>query len=109
MPFEALQAETAPSAKLSFAYIMALAGNVEAGTHSTEVTRYSGSINDPRARIVQKSTGEAEDHTIFLEGYASGDAFQRLIARGFITGEWADPDTWQGTVDETALTEYRGG
>lgn len=102
MTFEALH-------PLSKEYIETLCGNVEAGTHTTKVVRLSGSINDARARIVQRSVGSAEDLTIFLEGYSSGDAFQRLIARGFLKGEWVDPDTWEGTVEESALTEFRGG
>ena len=92
---------------LSREYIEALCGNVEAGTHSPNVLRLSGDVNDPRARIVQKSAGAAEDHTIFLEGYASGDAFQRLIARGYLKGQWTDPDTWEGTVDESAMEQFK--
>ncbi len=93
---------------LSKEYIETLCSNVEAGTHTTKVTRLSGSINDPRARMVQEGSS-AEDLIIYLEGYASGDAFQRLIARGFLKGEWVDPDIWEGEVDESALTEHKGG
>lgn len=102
MPFDELH-------PLSKEYIETMCGNVEAGTHTNKVTRLSGSINDPRARIMQESAGDAEAHTIWLEGYASGDAFQRLIARGFLKGEWVDPDTWEGEIDESAMTEFKGG
>ena len=93
---------------LSKEYIETMCGNVEAGTHTVKVLRLSGSINDARARLVQKSAGSADDITIYLEGYSSGDAFQRLIARGFIKGAWVDPDVWEGTIDDSALAEYRG-
>ncbi len=87
-------------------YITQLAGNVANGTHSATIIRSSGSVNDPRDRITQKSAGESPDHVIYFESYASGDAFQTLIVRGYIKGEWLDPDTWQGEVQEKALTEY---
>jgi hypothetical protein len=92
---------------LSKEYIEALAGNLDAGTHGNQITRFSGSTEDPRSRIVQKSAGDAEDYTHWLEGYSAGDAFQRLVAKGYLKGSWISPDTWEGTIEDSALTEYR--
>jgi hypothetical protein len=90
-------------------YITALAGNVAAGTHSNKFTWRSGSVNDPRARIVQKATAGNEDFTLFLEGYGSGEAVQRLIVKGFLTQQWTDVDTWEGEVQDSAVTELQAG
>jgi hypothetical protein len=90
-------------------YITTLAGNVIAGTHTNKITRLSGSVNDPRARIVQKATPGNTDYTLFLEGYGSGEAVQRLVVKGYLTGEWADVDTWEGTVEDSAITEMQAG
>jgi hypothetical protein len=87
-------------------YITQLAGNVVGGTHTADITRSSGGINDMRDRLVQKSAGQAEDHIIYFESYSSGDAFQTLIVRGYIKGEWLDPNTWQGAVQDSALEQY---
>jgi hypothetical protein len=102
MPFDELP-------ELAQEYITTLATNVVNGTHTPTVTRYSGDINDPRARLVQEATGDNEDYTIYLEGYASGEAFQRVIAKGYLKGGWADADTWQGEVDETAISQIKAG
>lgn len=88
-------------------YITQLAGNVVNGTHTTSIRRESGSVNDPRDRITQKSATGGQDHVIYFESYASGDAFQTLIVRGYIKGEWLNPDVWEGEVQERALEEYR--
>lgn len=90
-------------------YIDALVANIEAGTHTAKIIRYSGSSDDPRSKIVQKSAGAAPDHVIFLEGFASGDSFQRLVGRGMIKGSWATPDTWEGAVEDSTLEAYRAG
>jgi hypothetical protein len=93
---------------LSREYIEALAGNLDAGTHANTVIRYSGSGEDPRSRIVQPATGGGDDFTLFMEGYSAGDAFQRLVARGYLKGSWVSPDTWEGTIEDSALTDFRG-
>jgi hypothetical protein len=90
-------------------YITALAGNIAAGTHTTEIRRLSGSVNDPRARIVQKATAGNQDFTLYLEGYGSGEALLRLVAKGYLKGEWSDVDTWDGTVEDLAVTEFNAG
>lgn len=90
-------------------YIEAMAANIEAGTHTADIIRYSGTVTEPRARIVQAAAGGGEGFTIWLEGYASGDAFNRLIAKGFIKGGWADAEVWEGAVEDSALETYRAG
>jgi len=90
-------------------FIKALAGNVEAGTHLSEVTRFSGDVSDPRSRMVQKAVPGGEDHVILMEGYGAGDALNRVIAKGYLKGGWISADTWQGEVDESALEELRKG
>ena len=88
-------------------YITQLAGNVVNGTHEATILRTTGGINDMRDRVVQKASTGGEDHMIFFESYSSGDAFQILIVRGYIKGEWLDPNSWQGEVLDHALEEYR--
>lgn len=90
-------------------YITALAGNIVAGTHTNEITWHSGSVNDPRARIVQKATGGNDDFTLYLEGYGSGEAIQRLIVKQFLTQEWSGPDSWDGVIQDSAVTEMKAG
>ena len=87
-------------------YITQLAGNLANGTHTADVTRFSGTVNDPRARIVQKAVEGGEDFTLYLEGYAAGEAFQRILVKGFMTGDWLDSETWEGKIDQSAVDEY---
>jgi len=94
---------------LSKQFIEDLSSHVEAGTHTVDITRYSGDIGDSRARIVQKATAANPDYTLYFDGFTAGDAFQRLIAKGLLKGKWDSADTWSGTVDESALTAYRAG
>jgi hypothetical protein len=94
---------------LSKQYIDNLAAHVVDGTHGTAIVRYSGSIEDARSRIVQTSAGSEPDNTIFMEGYSAGDAFQRLVVKGFLKGGWISSDTWEGVIDESALEAYRAG
>jgi hypothetical protein len=95
--------------RLSREYILALTTNIDAGTHTADIVRYSGSIEDPRSRIVQAGANGGPPHEIILEGYSAGDAFQRLIVKGLIKGSWVSSDTWEGVVDESALEAYRAG
>jgi hypothetical protein len=88
-------------------YITQLAGNVANGTHESKIIRVAGSVNDTRDRIIQKSTAGGEDHVIFFDSYASGDAFQTLIVKAYIKGQWVDPNTWEGDVLEHAVEEYK--
>jgi hypothetical protein len=88
-------------------YITVLTSNVINGTHTTKIVRTSGSINDPRSRVTQKAVGDGEDFTIFLEGYGAGEAFNRIIAKGYMSGGWADADTWEGEIEDTAVEEYK--
>jgi len=90
-------------------YLVALAGNVEAGTHGRQFVRYSGTGEDPRSRIVQPAVAGGEDFTIWLEGYSAGDALMRLVASGLVKGGWADSDTWRGEIDESGLEVVRAG
>lgn len=90
-------------------FIKTLAGNIEAGTHVAQVTRYSGDSTDPRSRLVQKAIEGGQDHVIVMEGYGAGDALNRVIAKGYLKGGWVSADTWQGEVDDSALEEYRKG
>ena len=90
-------------------YITVLAGNVVAGTHTNTIAWHSGSVNDPRARIIQKATPGNTDFTLFLEGYGSGEAVQRLIVKGFLTQQWTDVNSWDGTVQDSAITELQAG
>jgi hypothetical protein len=90
-------------------FIKALAGNIEAGTHLPQVTRYSGDSTDPRSRLVQKAVPGGQDYVILMEGYGAGDALNRVIAKGYLKGSWISADTWEGEVDPSALEEYRKG
>jgi hypothetical protein len=90
-------------------YITALAGNVVAGTHTPNFHWHSGSVNDPRARIIQKATPGNTDFTLFLEGYGSGEAVQRLIVKGYLTQQWVDVDSWDGVVQDSAISEIQAG
>ncbi len=90
-------------------YIEGLANNVVAGTHKVDVIRYSGSIEDPRSRIVQPAVGKGEDFVILMEGYSAGDAFNRLIVKGLLQGTWVSSDTWEGTVTDTAIEAAKAG
>ncbi len=90
-------------------YMDSLASRVLAGTHTDQIVRFSGDINDPRARIVQTSAGSEEDNVIFMEGYASGDAFNRLVVKGYLQGSWVSADTWEGKIDETGIAAYQAG
>lgn len=88
-------------------YITALAGNVANGTHTTKLLRSSGSVNDPRSRVVQTAVEGGEDFTIYLEGYGAGEAFNRIIAKGYMSGGWLDADVWEGEVDASAVEEFK--
>ena len=90
-------------------FITALAKNIDDGSHGKEIVRYSGSVNDPRSRLVQTADGDGEAFEILMEGYGAGDAFNILIGRGFIQGGWIDADTWQGEIDDSAVEAYRAG
>lgn len=91
-------------------FISALAANVDAGTHTPNIVRFSGSTEDPRSRIVQKSAGSAPDFVIMMEGYAAGDSFQRLIVKQLLKGEWlGGGETWEGAVQDSAMEQYRAG
>jgi hypothetical protein len=94
---------------LSRQYISDLAGNVVNGTHTAQIVRYSGSLEDARSRIVQASAGTAPEHTIYLEGFASGDAFQRLVVKGLLSGSWTSAEVWEGSVQDAALEAFRAG
>ena len=58
---------------LSKEYIETLAANIEAATHGADVIRYSGDLDEPRARIVQKAVNEGEDFVMWMEGWSAGD------------------------------------
>jgi hypothetical protein len=90
-------------------YITALAANVDGGTHTPNIVRYSGNIEDPRSRIVQKSAGTEPDYMIVLEGFGAGESFQRLVVKNLLKGGWVSPDTWEGVVDDSAMAAYRAG
>lgn len=94
---------------LSKQYIEDLSSHVVAGTHTPEITRYSGSLEDARARLVLKATKGNPDYTLFLDGFSAEDAMQRLIVKGLLKGGWESADTWSGTVDESALAAMRAG
>ena len=90
-------------------FINTLVANIEAGTHVANVTRFSGDVNDPRSRLVQKAAQGGDDFVLYMEGYGAGDALNRVIAKGFLKGGWVSADTWEGEVDDSALEEYRKG
>lgn len=90
-------------------YMDSLASRVVAGTHKSKVTRFSGDINDNRSRIIQPSAGSEEDNIIFMEGYAAGDAFNRLVVKGYLKGSWISADTWEGEIDESGVAAYQAG
>jgi hypothetical protein len=94
---------------MSKQFIEDLVSHVEAGTHTTDITRFSGDLEDRRARIVQKSAGTEPDYTLFMEGFSAGDAFQYLIVKGLVKGEWVSADTWSGKVDDSAIAAYQAG
>jgi ABC-type taurine transport system ATPase subunit len=94
---------------LSKQYIEDLASHVVNGTHTKDIVRYSGSTEDPRSRIVQATAGTEPDYVIYMEGFSAGDALQRLVVQGFIKGSWVSSDTWEGTVEDSALDAYRAG
>lgn len=87
-------------------FIQALSAHIHDGTHSSNIIRYSGDTSDPRSRIIQKSLGTEPDHIIYMEGYSAGDSFNRLIGRGLIKGGWVSADTWEGTVEPSAVETY---
>ena len=93
----------------SIQFITALAANIDAGTHTKEIVRYSGSVNDPRSRLVQTAVKGGSDFEILMEGYGAGDAFNILVSRGYLKGGWVDADTWEGEVNDTAVETYRAG
>lgn len=90
-------------------FIKTLAGNMEAGTHTATVTRFSGDVSDPRSRLVQKGAPGNDDYVMVMEGYGAGDALNRVIAKGYLKGGWISADTWEGEIDESALEELRKG
>ncbi|MFN2115089.1 MAG: hypothetical protein ACK2T6_05200 [Anaerolineae bacterium] len=88
-------------------YITVLTANVVNGTHTPKIVRSSGSINDPRSRVTQEAVEGGEPFVIFLEGYGAGEAFNRIIAKGYMTGGWLDADVWEGQIDPSAIEEYK--